>query len=598
MESRCTERHEESLARNFQKHLSALTQGFVVSVAALVLSPATLAQPDSSEFVIDTVVGSDPARDGGPAASALLAFPDSVAVDAAGNLYIADTSNWRVRRVASDGVITTLAGTGTGGFCCRFGGSGTATESQLAFVRGLAVDHVGNVFVADSLADQILRVGVDGVISAVGGRGFRGGRGDGGLAVDADLNSPFDVAVGGAGNIYVADNGNHRIRKVTPGGTISTVVGTGTQGFGGDGGRASSAAPNFPRHLGLNGDGNLYIADGANHRIRKVAVDGTISTVAGTGVPGFSGDGGRATEAQLAFAQDVAVDSNGTIYVADTTNSRIRTVTSEGVISTAVGMSHLSGDGALATDAVLFFPWDVATDNAGNLYVADTNNHAVRCITPDGVINTVAGTGDAGFGADGGLAIETALAFPRGVAVDGSGSIYIADTGTNRVRKVSPEGVISKVAGTGKLGFSGDGGLATDADLDSPVDLAVDGSGSIYIGDIDNNQIRKVSTDGVISTVAGTGLRGFGGDGGLATSAAINIPIAVTVDGSGNIYFADRDNHRIRRISSAGVISTVAGNGLFSGLVCDGGPATEAQVASPWGCCGRFCGQYLCGRRA
>ena len=322
--------------------------------------------------------------------------------------------------------------------------------------------------------------------------------GDGGAATAARLNLHYGVALDRAGNLYIADTNNRRIRKVDSSGNISTVAGTGTAGFSGDGGAATDARLNNPQGVALDGAGNLYIGDTSNHRIRKVDTAGVISTVAGSGTGGHSGDGGAATAAQL--------------------NS----------------------------------PRGVALDGAGNLYIADAWNNRIRKVDTAGVITTAAGTGASGDFGDGGAATAAWLRDPQVVALDGAGNLYIACRTNHRIRKVNTAGVISTVAGTGMPGFSGDDGAATSAQLSSPEGVAVDWAGNLYIGDASNNRIRKVDTAGVITTVAGTGTAGSSGDGGAAVAAQLNNPGGVALDALGNLYIADRSNRRIRKVVGVG----------------------------------------------
>ena len=540
--------------------------------------------------VISTVAGDGTEGyngDGGAATAAQLNYPVGVAVDGSGNLYIADLGNHRIRKVDAAGVISTVAGAGsTGESGGGFGGDGgPATAAQLRSPAGVALDGAGNLYIADALNNRIRKVDSAGTITTVAGAGTEGFGGDGGPATAAQLYRPAGVALDGAGNLYIADFGNNRIRKVDAAGVISTVAGAGSTGesgggFGGDGGPAVAARLYLPRGVALDGAGNLYIADLLNHRIRKVDAAGVISTVAGAGSTGesgggFGGDGGPAVAARLNFPVGVAVDGSGNLYIADTDNDRIRKVDAAGVISTVAGGGY-GGDGGPAVAAQLNWPFDVALDGAGNLYIADWLHNRIRKVDAAGVISTVAGGGSS-LG-DGGPATAAQLNFPEGVAPDGAGNLYIADTYNNRIRKVDAAGVISTVAGGGSS--LGDGGPATAAQLSGPSGVAVDGAGNLYIADRGNRRIRKVDAAGVISTVAGGG--SSLGDGGPATAARLNFPVGVALDGSGNLYIADTDNNRIRKVDAAGVISTVAGDGTccYSG---DGGPAVEAQLSGPSG---------------
>ncbi|GAA2775224.1 hypothetical protein GCM10010521_62180 [Streptomyces rameus] len=335
--------------------------------------------------------------------------------------------------------------------------------------------------------------------------------------------------------------------------SISTVAGTGVQGFAGDNERATAAQLNRPYSLAMDSTGTLYFSDRDNHRIRKITTDGKISTVAGTGTAGFKGDSGPAVSAQLKTPRGVAVDSAGDLYFADSENHRIRKITADGKISTVAGTgtAGFRGDGGPATAAQLNLPYSVAVDSAGVLYVADGGNHRVRRIAADGQISTVAGTGAAGFGGDGGPAVSALLKWPIGVALDGAGALYVVDSQNHRVRRVTADGKISTVVGTGTSGFGGDGGPAASAKLAAPVGAVVDSTDTLYIADYGNHRVRKVTADGTISTVAGTGTAGFGGDGGPGTSAQLNNPIGFAVDCVDTLYIADYNNQRIRKIASA-----------------------------------------------
>ena len=639
--------------------------------------------------------------DGISATSAELNDPPGVAVDSAGNIYIADQGNNRIRKVDTSGNISTVAGNGTGGYS---GDGGAAISAELYDPTGVAVDSAGNIYIADSSNNRIRKVNTSGNISTVAGNGTGGYSGDGAAATSAELYDPTGVAVDSAGNIYIAEQNNNRIRKVSTSGNISTVAGNGTKGYSGDGGAAISAELNQPAGVAVDSAGNIYIADYVNHSIRKVDTSGKISTVAGDG-PGngsYNGDGILATSAELYYPSGVAVDSAGNIYIADTINYRIRKVdASTGYISTVAGNgAHYGsiGDGGAAISAQLYNPEGVVVDSAGNIYIADSGNHRIRkvgtaaiqfaataigssttrnvvlqltstlnitgiaapqsqggkqefavgtvsgctvdatgatstasgtiCTVPvtftpgysglrpvplqvsthsgstttvyavalngigtgpqvaltPGTISTAAGNGSYGYSGDGGAATSAKLSQPYGVAVDSAGNIYIADEGNYSIRKVTVStGKISTVAGTGTQGSIGDGGAATSAGLSQTFGVAVDSAGNIYIADIDNQRIRKVDTAGKISTVAGNGTYGYSGDGGAATSAELHSPYGVAVDSAGNIYIADSGNSRIRKVdASTGKISTVAGDGTL-GYSGDGGAATSAELYLPQG---------------
>jgi uncharacterized protein (TIGR03437 family) len=335
-------------------------------------------------------------------------------------------------------------------------------------------------------------------------------------------------------------------------GTITTVAGNGTQGFSGDGGPATSASLYDPVGVTLDASGNLFIADDYHNRIREVSASGIITTVAGNGTNSFSGDGGPATSASLNFAPGVTLDASGNLFIADFDNNRIRKVSANGIITTVAGNGSqgFSGDGGPATSASLYGPFGVALDASGNLFIADSENNRIRKVSTSGTITTVAGNGTYGvFSGDGGPATSASLNLPIAVTVDSSGNLFIVDAQNNRIRMVSASGIITTVAGNGTRGFSGDGGPATSASLFSPFGAAVDSSGNLFIADGNNNRIRKVSANGIITTVAGSGNQGFSGDGGPATSASLYLPNSVAVDSAGNIFIGDTGNNRIRKVS-------------------------------------------------
>lgn len=549
-------------------------------------------------YAVSAFAGSELPPHDIPAVAAGLGPVRGVAVDAAGNVFMSlYLYNSVVRLDGTTGILTLVAGNGTYGYS---GDDGPATSAQLLAPQGLAVDSTGNLYIADTGNLRIRKVS-NGVISTIAGNGTPGFSGDDGPATNAQfgqafpigeedpdtLAGPRGVAVDSAGNVYIADAANNRIRKVS-GGVITTVAGNGTYSFSGDGGDAGAAPLSIPWGVAADSAGNLYIADTGNMRVRKVA-DGVISTLAGNGTWGFSGDNGTATNAQLSNPFGVTVDSAGNVYIADTLNNRIRKV-ANGVITTVAGNGTpgFSGDGGPAISARLSISIaGVAVNTAGNLYIADMFNNCIRKVA-NGTITTVAGDGALRFGGDSGPAANAQLYDPYGVAVDAAGDVYIADTLNNRIRKVS-NGVVSTVAGNGTAGFSGDNGPAISAQLFTPIAVAVDSAGNLYIADINNFRIRKVS-NGVITTVPGTaGFEPYG----VAVDSAANLYIAagnqiikvangvasaladaqegpltsVAVDAAGNVYFADATasadktlpNSGIIRKVSNGVITTVAG---------------------------------------
>jgi uncharacterized protein (TIGR03437 family) len=535
----------------------------------------------STDGTITTVAGNGAtgyAGDGGPAINASFNLPSGIVADAAGNLYIADYINCRVRKVTTDGIVNTIAGTGVPNYT---GDGGPATSAGTMFPDAVGVDAAGNVYV--STGNRIRKITTDGIINTFAGTADGGYSGDGGPALKAAIGIPSSIVFDAAGNLYTPDRLNNNVRKITPDGVITTVVGNGGKGFGGDGGPAKSALVNTPFSATVDPSGNIFVADTFNFRVRKVGSDSNIGTVAGNATYRYTGDGGNAISATLVPA-GVATDSSGNLYIADTGNNRIRKVTSAGIISTIVGngLPSFSGDGGPAINAGLSGPRGVFVDAGNNLYIADTGNNRIRKVTPNGAITTFAGLGPAGFSGDNGPANKAQLFRPYAMVVDGAGNVIIADSWNNRIRKVTPDGNITTIAGNGYSSFGGDGGPATSAALFGPFGVAVDRGGNIYIADINNFRIRKVTPTGAISTIAGAPIPGFAGDGGPASHAQFDSPYAVAVDGAGNLFVSDISNHRIRKIDTSGTISTVAGDG-DEALSGDGGLATNASLDSPAG---------------
>ena len=543
----------------------------------------------AQQYSISTVAGGAPPATPAAAASVSLGQPARVALDASGNLYFSSSNC--VFKINGSGTVTLIAGNSRAGFS---GDGGLAVNAQLNAPQGIAFAPGGNViYIADSRNNRIRQVDLslgiittfagDGTISPGGGPGAYG---DGGPATSAQLHLPMGVAVDTNFNVYIADTGDNTIREVTTDGNIATIAGDSFPSYQGDAGLAINAELHGPEDVAVDSSGNIYIADTQNAYIRKVTSDGNINFIAGDGSIGFTGDGGYATSADLIAPFALAVDSSGNVYFAENGDSRIRRIDAKSLdISTVAGNGTpgFSGDGSTATSAEMNSPTGLAVDSSGNLYIADSLNRRIRKVASGGSISTFAGNGTFSYSGDGGPAGKAQLNTPQGVAADSSGNLYIADTLNNVVRKVSPNGTISNYAGNGGAGSSGDGSAATSAQLNGPQGLALDAAGNLFIADTLNAKVRKVSSaSGVITTVAGSGTPGFGGDGGAAASAQLNLPSGVAVDANNNLYIADFGNSRVRMVSTNNTIGTVAGNGA-AGYSGDGGQAVKAQLNGPQG---------------
>ena len=583
----------------------------------------------TADGLIHTIAGGGSAIvDGVPATTASI-FPGSVTSDAAGNLYIGQGGS--IKKVNTAGIITTIAGNGLPGFS---GDGGPATAATF-FVTNVASDAAGNLYLADTTNQRIRKIDTAGIITTIAGTGQQGYTGDGGLATAAKLALPQGVAVDSLGNVYFADNATH-IRKIDTSGKISTVAGSGTAISVGDGGTATSAGMT-PTWVAVDKAGNLYICDTGGKRIRMVNTSGIISTLAGgalnTGKG--NGDGGPATGAVFTNISSVAVDPAGNVYVADSGADNVRKVSAGAAASpvsvtpATLAFSVNQGDAPSSKTVVmasigstLTFTAAASTTSGGNwLSVNPTsgnvNNTLTITVTPagllpatyngtititpsgagnspqtvpvtlivnaltfQGVISTVAGNGLLPFSSEGATATAAAMSV-NAVAVDQSANIYIGDIVDSRVLQVS-RGIVNTLAGNGSFGYGGDGGVATSASLFNPSGVAADKFGNVYIADTTNNRVRVVTAGG-ISTFAGNGKTGFSGDGGPATSAAVWGPLAVAVDSQGNVYIADATNSRIRKVDTHGNIQTVAGGAALPTFSGDGGPAVGAGMLLPGG---------------
>ncbi|MBI5289154.1 MAG: hypothetical protein HY873_09305 [Chloroflexi bacterium] len=523
--------------------------------------------------------------DGGGATEAAVS-PYGVAADGAGNLYIADSANCRVRMLTPGGAISTVAGMGACGYA---GDGGPATGARLNLPQAVAVDSAGNLFIADTQNCRIRKVDTVGTITTFAGSGTCIFAGEGAPATIASLANPRGVAVNAAGDVYIADSDNCRVRKVS-GGIITTFAGTGSCGFLGDGGQAVSAGITHASGVWDDGGGNVYIADTDSCRVRVVTPSGVISTVAGNGTCAYTGDGGLAYSTGINKPRAIATDTAGDLYIADTDNCRVRKVTYPSVtISTVTGDGdcNYGGDGGPAASGKVNHPQGVAIVG-GDVYVGDSGNCRLRRASGGG-ITSIAGTGWCQFGGDGGPATNASLSDPGGVAKDSAGNLYIADAGNCRIRKVTAAGVISTFAGNGSCLYGGDGGPPLSASFDHPRGVTVDGTGAVYVADTDACRVRKIA-GGAVSTVAGDGVCGFGGDGGSATAAQLSFPQAIAISGS-TLYVADTFNCRVRRISG-GVITTHAGDG-GCGYDGDGGPPLSASLTFPYGVAADAGGVYI-----
>jgi uncharacterized protein (TIGR03437 family) len=505
----------------------------------------------------------------GLAKNAQLFQPHSVAADAAGNVFILDSGNYRVLKVTPDGSIAKYAGIEFPAFT---GDGGPATQAAINYAYGIALDSKGNLFIADSLNQVIRAVTTDGNIQTIAGIPGRSGCNGDLFPTSTGFSFPSGMAVDSAGSLYIADAQNHLVREITqpltPNAKITTIAGTCIAGYSGDGSQARSAQLNLPRDVAIDGQGNILIADSGNSRVRIVNLQGVIATIAGSD-PG-SGDSGPATAARLFSPSGIVLDAAGNAYISDTDNNRIRRVGIDGTISTfASGLNAPNG---------------LALDSAGALYVAETNAHAVRKIA-NGAITVVAGTpGQSGNKGDEGMATDALLETPNAVAFDRAGVMYIADSGNNRIRTIGRDGRIHNFAGDAQQGLpggDGDGASAIAAHLHYPRALAIDVNGNVYIADFFNDRVRMVSAvTGSISTVAGTGVRGGAGAGGLATQAQLALPSGLAFDGLGNLYIADSLNNRLCVLAGGAVMRNVAG-GAGAGDAGDGGPSNEALLSYP-----------------
>ncbi len=527
--------------------------------------------------------------DGGDATQCQMNNPTSVVTDAAGNVYFADSQNHRIRKIVTTGtlsIVTTIAGTGEIGFA---GDSGLAINAKFYYPVDLAMDASGNLYVADQYNNRIRKITPAGMIYTFAGSGKQGWDGDGGPATEAKLNYPRGITFDPAGNMYISDTYNYRIRKVTTAGTMTTIAGNGTPGWSGDGDTALKAQMQFPHGIAADGAGNVYFSDPNNYIVRKIAPNGKIYRYAGNGIYSNAGDGGLADTGCVAYPSGLHVDAIGNLYIVDRAVNTVRIVdATTKIISTFGGVccGGFTGDGSTQNNMRCRNTYDVTFDAAGNYYIADNGNQRIRKVAVNGtvtLVSTLAGGGTGAFSGDGGQALNAELNYPSGADFDPSGNLYVADQNSHRIRKITPAGVITTYGGTGTQGYSGDGGLATAANMNYPLDVACDGFGNVFVAEFGSHTIRKIDPTGTITTVAGNGLAGFTGDNGPATSARLFNPFGVATDAAGNVYISDYNNDRIRMVNmTSGTITTVVGSGA-SGYNGDTLTALLSKINGPKG---------------
>ncbi|HXI13096.1 MAG TPA: hypothetical protein VNM92_10695 [Thermoanaerobaculia bacterium] len=474
---------------------------------------------------------------------------------------------------------TTFAGTQGG----RGVEDGTGSAARFDFPTGVATDSSGNVYVADQGNHTIRKISPAGAVTTLAGLAGISGSADG-TGSAARFLFPRGVVTDGSGNVYVTDTGNHTIRRITPAGAVTTLAGLAGISGSADG-TGSAARFKFPFGVATDSSGNVYVADTDNHTIRAITPAGAVTTLAGLAGTLGSADG-TGSAARFNFPFGVATDSRGDVYVADTSNSTIRKITPAGAVTTLAGLAGTGsffGESADGTGSAARFnsPIGVATDSSGNVYVADTSNGTIRKITPAGVVTTLAGLAG-GFGSADGTGSAARFNFPRGVATDSSGNVYVADSDNHTIRKITPAGAVTTLAGLAEFGGRADG-TGSAARFLLPTGVATDSSGNVYVADRENSTIRKITPAGAVTTVAGlAGDSNRGSFDGRGSEARFNRPTGVATDSSGNVYVADRDNGTIRKITRAASARAAAVTTL-AGLAGTAGNADGTGSAARFG---------------
>ncbi|HEY1791373.1 MAG TPA: hypothetical protein VGG34_00530, partial [Opitutaceae bacterium] len=507
----------------------------------------------------------------GTGTSAQFYAPAGIVIDSGGNLFVADSGNQTIRKVTPAGVVTTFAGSPgkTGSL------DGTGTAATFGGPSGMGIDGSNNIYVSDEISDVIRKITPQGVVTTIAGAVGIAGSADG-PGSGARFNSPYGLTADPAGNVYVADSINNTIRAITPAGVVSTLAGK-LNSFGSVDGTGNAAEFYYPVAVSVDGSGNLYVTDYNNNTIRKVTQAGAVTTFAGrTGVYGYVD--GTGSQAEFDEPWGTAIDPSGNIYLADLGNYEVRKITASATTSTLAGtpdMGHADGTGAAAE---FYLPSGVGVDPSGNVFVADQSNDVIRKITPAGVVTTFAGTPGSNGSADGtGPAAQ--FNFPYGLAVDGSGNVYVADKGNNTIRKITPAGVVTTLAGTPGAGGSANGTGAA-ATFNQPLGVAVDAAGNVYVSEGNSETIRKITPSGAVTTLAGTAGASGSADG-TGAAARFALPIGLTVDPAGNVYVADATNDEVRKITPAGVVTTVAGSAQQAGSA--DGTGSNARFFYPTG---------------
>jgi streptogramin lyase len=548
--------------------------------------------------IVSTLAGTPGVRGSadGTGSAALFANPEGVAVDRIGNVYVTDKLNCTIRKISPDGVVTTIAGmAGTQGST-----DGTGSDARFCCPAGIAVDPAGNIYVADWLNNTIRKITPAGAVSTLAGTAGVYGRADG-TGSAAEFFYPFGLAIDASGNIFAAENGNDAVRKITPAGVVTTVLGTeapvytsgvavdssgnifitdsctirkitpdgssivlaGAENTAGSADGVGSAAQFLqPFGLAVDAAGNIIVADRDSNTIRKVTPDGVVTTLAGLAWDkSFGSNDGDEFSARFGNLASAAVAPSGDVYVADALNSVVRKISPSGVVTTVAGVAGQQGNTDGRGSAARFVsPYGIAVDRVGNAYVADPGNDSIRKIDSNGDVTTFAGIPDGSPGSTDGDRSVARFAEPSGITIDGAGNIFVADTGNHTIRKVSPAGEVTTLAGSAGYPGSVDG-TGSSARFLGPTGITAGDAGALYVTDTGNHLIRKISPDGTVSTLAGSVALDPNTDGtdGTGGAARFKNPYGIAADSAGNVYVADSGNNTIRRITSAGVVSTLAG---------------------------------------